>query len=116
MYINIKIDNMGDVEELTIKASEIFSKYPGLFDILNLRSKNSFGLWFDSPKIQDPPIMSEFNEDVKTYLREEREKQIKKSGNGGSRRRRRSIPKSSRKFKKSSKRVFRKKSRSTRRR
>jgi hypothetical protein len=35
---------------------------------------------------------------------------------GGSRRRRRSIPKSSRKFKKSSKRVFRKKSRATRRR
>ena len=35
---------------------------------------------------------------------------------GGSRRRRRSIPKSSRKYKKSSKRVFRKKSRSTRRR
>ena len=34
---------------------------------------------------------------------------------GGSRRRRRSIPKSSRKFKKSSKRVFRKKSRATRR-
>ena len=60
---------MGDVEELTIKASEIFSKYPGLFDILNLRSKNSFGLWFDSPKIQDPPIMSEFDEEVKAYLR-----------------------------------------------
>jgi hypothetical protein len=35
---------------------------------------------------------------------------------GGSRRHRRSTPKSSRKFKKSSKRVFRKKSRSTRRR
>ena len=36
--------------------------------------------------------------------------------NGGSRRRRSRTPKSSRKFKKSSKRVFRKKSRSTRRR
>lgn len=35
---------------------------------------------------------------------------------GGSRRRRRRTPKSSRKFKKSSKRVFRKKSRATRRR
>ena len=38
------------------------------------------------------------------------------SMSGGSRRRRRSIPKSSRKYKKSSNRVFRKKSRATRRR
>jgi len=38
------------------------------------------------------------------------------SSSAGSRRRRRSLPKSSRKYKKSAKRVFRKKSRSTRRR
>jgi hypothetical protein len=57
------------LRNLLIRPVKYFSKYPGLFDNLNLRSKNSFGLWFDSPKIPDPPIMSEFDEGVKAYLR-----------------------------------------------
>ena len=132
MYINIKIDNMADADELTSKfqtmktadhldeltniAREIFSKYnPTFFGDLNPRTQKLFGLWFESREIDDPSIMSFFDEDLQKFLRERREEQLKPR-DGGSRRRRRSTPKSSRKYKKSSKRVFRKKSRSTRRR
>jgi hypothetical protein len=63
----------------------------------------------DKPKAGTAAVKYNDEGELQTILNDE-------SLKGGSRRRRHSIPKSSRKFKKSSKRVFRKKSRSTRRR
>jgi len=104
------------LDELTNIAREIFSNYnPAYFGELSPRTQKLFGMWFSSYDEPDPSIMSIFDEDLQNFLREKKKVQLNKSRNGGSLRRR-STPKSSRKYKKSSKRVFRKKSRSTRRR
>jgi hypothetical protein len=77
---------------------------------LNERQKIALEkLILQQPSVKEDSIIYLDSGQLETILNDE-------SLKGGSRRRRRSIPKSSRKFKKSSKRVFRKKSRSTRRR
>lgn len=82
-----------------------------IYNPLHTIYKRAIIKWFNDPESIDTGLDIE---SMNIILKDEliRVKNMK----GGSRRRRRSIPKSSRKFKKSSKRVFRKKSRSTRRR
>jgi hypothetical protein len=119
LCINIKIANMADtLDELIIKSRTYFvdTNIDGLgelYDSFTLNSKKQIALWFDGGE-QTPDIINAFNDKIRKALITKRDQVLR--SRGGSRRRRRSIPKSSRKFKKSSKRVFRKKSRSTRRR
>lgn len=87
-----------------------FNSYKSTWEVLSDDNKKKIMLWFydKNPNseliIDDIPVPPEFI-DVLTYIK-------KQNKSGGSRRRRRP----SRKYKKSAKRVFRKKSRSTRRR
>lgn len=110
---------MDQLDKDTLIARDIFSKYPvqganagDMFDSLNPATQKLFGLWFGNRGQDEPALLKIFDEDVQGYLQTNREEQLKSNGRGGSRRRRRP----SRKYNKSSKRVFRKKSRSTRRR
>jgi hypothetical protein len=106
---------MDALDNATQVAKQVFidAKYEELWNKLVPASQKLFGLWFDGSDIEEPPIFNSFSEDIKTVLNERREQILKKKGKGGSRRRAR---RPSRKYKKSAKRVFRKKSRSTRRR
>jgi hypothetical protein len=104
--------------------SEIFKHYWA--DLMSRQQQVEYMTWFISdrkksydeflnePGRHDAPVP-----DLIEYFGKFTEESLKSPERGGSsrhRRRRRSIPKSSRKYKKSAKRVFRKKSRSTRRR
>lgn len=91
----------------------IFNKDTGKFD--KVEDTNYDGP-HNSPPIVDKTVTEFFEKFTKNSLGITQDNPRGDEMDGGSRRRRRSIPKSSRKFKKSSKRVFRKKSRSTRRR
>ena len=107
---------MDQLDQDTVNAREIFSNYPDaggggdMFDQLHPATQKLFGLWFGNRDVKEPELLEYFDESVKQYLRTKREELLKENGKGGSRRSR-----PSRKYKKS-KRVFRKKSRSTRRR
>lgn len=104
------------LEKDTVKAREIFSNYPEaegggeMFDGLHHATQKMYGLWFGNRNAPEPPLLKVFDESFQKYLTTKREELLKQNGKGGSRRCR-----PSRKYKKS-KRVFRKKSRSMRRR
>ena len=97
----------------TTVVPKLNEKAQAIYKPLHIIYKKAIIKWFNDPESIDTGLDIE---SMNIILKDELIRVKNMKGNGGSRRRRRSIPKSSRKFKKSSKRVFRKKSRSTRRR
>jgi hypothetical protein len=91
---------------------KIYNKDTGKYDIVE--DTNREGVLWSEP-VSDA-LIEYFEKFTKESLDITQDNTREEGMDGGSRRRRRSTPKSSRKFKKSSKRVFRKKSRATRRR
>jgi hypothetical protein len=88
-------------------TKKIYNKDTHKFDTVE---DTNYDVYPKSPPIVDKSVTEYFEKFTKESLG------IDDMGGGSRHRRRRSIPKSSRKYKKSAKRVFRKKSRSTRRR
>lgn len=91
---------------------KIYNKDTGKINIVEETNRDGV-LW--SERVPEDAVIEYFEKFTKESLGITQDNSREDGMDGGSRRRRRSLPKSSRKYKKS-KRVFRKKSRSTRRR
>ena len=116
--------------ETILKQSPLWQSetFKERWNTLSPDQKLEYIIWFYSDRTKSyeqflddpgrrPPGSAPISEENIRYFGDFTKKSLISTERGGSRRRRRrSIPKSSRKYKKSAKRVFRKKSRSTRRR
>ena len=117
-----------ELEEQLFKHPDFSPSYKEMWSTFTDENKKEVALYFLNTEYPDLPLtltervtpVSQAFLAALEHIRKEffarGERLLAEGAAGGSRRRRRSIPKSSRKFKKSSKRVFRKKSRATRRR